>query len=190
VHDDEVAAYAVKQVLIFYVKAKLTDFKIMTGREMVAEERKNTLRGQASQLSTLGKAYTQLASQHRIAASDLERRERKKITYEGELSHWITRVCDFSAQAERLLALEIELARNFGVTWEEVASALGVSRQAAWSRFARSSRWQRSRRVSQQQAAYRAELSRDMHDRIDTSNEEELIALQDWLDKRARRAGS
>jgi predicted transcriptional regulator len=97
-------------------------------------------------------------------------------------------VCEFSAQAEQLLALEIELARNFGVTWEEVASALGVSRQAAWSRFAKSSRWQRSRRVSQQQASYRAELSRGMHDRIDTSDEEELIALEDWFDKRARKA--
>jgi hypothetical protein len=58
---------------------------------MVAEERKSTLRGQALQLSTLGKAYTHLASQHRIAASDLERREKKKITYEGEFRHWISR---------------------------------------------------------------------------------------------------
>jgi hypothetical protein len=54
-----------------------------------------------------------------------------------------------SAAAERLLALEIELARSFGVTWEEVGAALGVSRQAAWDRFASHERWQKSKRITQ-----------------------------------------
>jgi hypothetical protein len=102
----------------------------------VAQEYKNTLRSQAYQLSALGKIYTQLASQHRVAASAQERgQEAARITYGEYFSDWIFKVCEFSAQAERLLALEIDLARSFGVTWEEVASALGVSRQAAWERF-------------------------------------------------------
>jgi hypothetical protein len=155
---------------------------------VAAGEYKNTLRGQASQLATLGKAYTQLASQHRVTASARERGQLKQITYEEYFSDWIFRVCESSARAERLLALEIELARNFGVTWQDVASALGVSRQAAWGRFADPSRWQKSRRVSQQHAAYQAELFRDMHNRIDASDEEELVALQDWFDRRVSRA--
>jgi hypothetical protein len=58
-------------------------------------------------------------------------------------------VGELSAVAERLLALEIELARSFGVTWEEVGAALGVSRQAAWDRFASHERWQKSKRITQ-----------------------------------------
>jgi DNA-binding XRE family transcriptional regulator len=160
----------------------------MKDYDAVTVEDKNTLRAQAAKLATLGKAYTQLASRHRITASALERGQQKQITYEGGFSDWIFRVSEFSARAERLLALEIELARNFGVTWEEVASVLGVSRQAAWGRFSDPSRWQDSRRVSQQRAAHRAELSREIHNQIDASDEEELAALQDWFDRRARRA--
>jgi hypothetical protein len=153
----------------------------------VARDSKNTLRTHAFQLSALGKAYTQLASRHRVAASALERGQQKQITVGSHFNGWIFRACEFSAQAERLLALEINLARSFGVTWEEVASALGVSRQAAWDRFANQDRWQRSRRVSQLQAARRAELLRELRNQIDQidGTEEELLALQEWLGKRA-----
>lgn len=149
----------------------------------MAREYKNTLRAHAFQLAALGKAYAQLASQHRIAASALERGKQKQITYDGYFNDWILMACELSAAAERLLALEIELARNFGVTWEEVASALGVTRQAAWDRFANQSRWQKSRRVSQLQAARRAELLQDLRNQIGGS-EEELLALQEWLGRR------
>lgn len=151
----------------------------------LAREYKNTLRAHAFQLSALGKAYTQLAARHRVAASALERGKQKQLTYAGYFSDWIFTACEFSAQAERLLALEVELARSFGVTWEEIASGLGVSRQAAWDRFANQARWQKSRRVSHLRAARRAELLRELRDRIDGS-EEELLALQEWLGMRDR----
>ena len=64
---------------------------------------------------SLGKAYTQLASRHRVAASALERGQQKQLTFDGHFSDWIFSACEFSAQAERLLALEVELARSFGV---------------------------------------------------------------------------
>jgi len=149
----------------------------------LAREYENTPRALAYQLSFLGKAYTQLASRHRVAASALERRQQKQLTFDGHFSDWIFRACEFSAQAERLLALEVELARSSGVTWEEIASVLGVSRQAAWDRFANQARWEKSRRVSHLRAARRAELLRELRDRIDGS-EEELLALQEWLGKR------
>jgi hypothetical protein len=150
----------------------------------VAREQKNTLRVHAYRLSFLGKAYTQFASQHRVAASALERGQQKQLTFDGYFSDWIFTACEFSAQAEHLLALEVELARSFGVTWEEIASVLGVSRQAAWDRFANQARWEKkSRRVSHLRAAHRAELLRELRDRIGRS-EEELLALQEWLGKR------
>jgi hypothetical protein len=145
---------------------------------------RNTLRAHAHALAALGRAYADFASLHRIAASAVERGE--KATYGSQFSDWIFRACEFSAASERLLALEIELARSCGVTWEEIAAALGVSRQAAWDRFASKSRWQKSRRVSQLQAARRAELWRELRSRIG-GGEEEFIALKEWLDE--RRAG-
>jgi hypothetical protein len=156
----------------------------------VANEDKKTLRSHAFHLSALGKAYAQLASRHRVAASALERGRQKRITYDSHFNGWIFTACEFSAQAERLLALEIDLARSFGVTWEEVASSLGVSRQAAWDRFANQDRWQKSRRVSQLQAARRAELLRELRNQINQmdGSEEELLALQEWLGKRANEA--
>lgn len=143
---------------------------------------KNTLRAHAAAMSSLGKAYVQLASRHRVAASALERGQHKTITYDSYFNDWIFRMCEFSAAAERLLALEIELARSYGVTWEEVAAALGISRQAAWDRFARQSRWDRSRRVSRLRSARRAELLRELRSRF-TGNEEEFLALRELLGK-------
>ena len=125
-------------------------------------------------------------SRHRVTASALERGQQQQITYEQVFSDWIFTVSEFSVEAEHLLALEIELARSFGVTWEQVASALGVSRQAAWARFSDPSRWQKSRRVSQQKVAHRTEILRELHQQIEASDEEELVAMQDWLYGRAR----
>jgi len=106
---------------------------------MVGDYR-NTLRMRASALSNLGKAYAHLASLHRTGASAAERGQ-QKITYDRYFSHWILAMSELSAEAERLLALEIELPRSFGVTWDEVGAALGVSRQAAWDRFSSHERW-------------------------------------------------
>jgi hypothetical protein len=152
----------------------------------VAGKKRSTLRAQASQLHALANAYTNLASQHRITASALERGQLKQITAMGDLSQWIFKACELSAQAERVLASEVEFARSFGVTWEEIASALGVSRQAAWGRFANQARRQPSRRASQAYTARRAELLRELHGRID-GDDEEFLALQEWLGKRAKK---
>jgi hypothetical protein len=154
--------------------------------DLMAREYRNTLRAHAFYLSNLGKAYTSLASRHRVAASALERGRQTQVTHSSHFNDWIFKACEFSAEAERLLALEIELARSFGVTWQEVASALGVSRQAAWDRFANQARWQKSRRVSQLQTARRAELLRELRNRIEGS-EDELRALEDWLGQRPNR---
>jgi hypothetical protein len=156
--------------------------------DLMAREYKNTLRSHAFYLSNLGKAYSQLAHRHRVTASALERGQQKQIAHHSHFNDWIFKLCEFSAEAERLLALEIELARSFGVTWQEVASALGVSRQAAWDRFATQARWEKTRRISQLRAARRAELLRELRDRIEGS-EEELLALEEWLGQRANRRG-
>lgn len=39
--------------------------------------------------------------------------------------------------ADRLEALQVERARSLGWSWQEVADALGVTRQAAHKRFAK-----------------------------------------------------
>lgn len=40
------------------------------------------------------------------------------------------------AQVERNLAGWVQKARSLGATWAQVGAALGISRQAAWERFA------------------------------------------------------
>ena len=86
----------------------------------------SALQAHAESVASLGRAYADLAERHR-AAADAGR---------GEFGEWVTRAYELTAAAERLLALEIELARGAGVTWVTIAGALGVSRQAAWKRFA------------------------------------------------------
>jgi hypothetical protein len=113
------------------------------------------------------------------------------MTYDGRFRRWILHVSELSAAAERLLALEIELARSFGVTWEEVGAALGVSRQAAWDRFSSHERWQKSRRVTQLRNARTAPMKEaaillKVRDQVDGSRIE-LHALQQWLDARPPR---
>ena len=152
---------------------------------------RNTLRAHAHALSDLGTACKGLAAEHRSAASAVER-DREKVTYDRHFRQWILRVGELSAAAERLLALEIELARSFGVTWEEVGAALGVSRQAAWDRFASRERWQKSRRITQLRNARTAPMKeaavllKVRNDQVDGSRAE-LHALQQWLYERPPR---
>jgi hypothetical protein len=151
---------------------------------------RNTLRAHAHALSDLGKACTELAAEHRSSANAVGR-DREKITYARHFRQWILRVGELSAAGERLLALEIELARSFGVTWEEVGAALGISRQAAWDRFARPERWQKSRRIAQLRKARAAPTKQavvllKVRDHVDGSRAE-LHALQQWLDERPPR---
>ena len=151
---------------------------------------RNTLRVHAHTLSDLGKACADLAAEHRSTANAVER-NREKITYDRHFRQWILRVGELSAAAERLLALEIELARSFGVTWEEVGAALGVSQQAAWDRFANHERWQKSKRITRLRNARaaprrQAAVLLKVRDRFDGSRAE-LHALQQWLDERPPR---
>ena len=151
---------------------------------------RNTLRVHAHALADLGRAFKGLAAEHRSAASAVER-DREKVTYDRHFRQWILRVGELSAAAERLLALEIELARSFGVTWEEVGAALGVSRQAAWDRFASRERWQKSRRITQLRNARTAPMKEaavllKVRDQVDGSRAE-LHALRQWLDERPPR---
>jgi len=94
---------------------------------------RSALHAHAGSVASLGRAYAELAGRHRAVAS---RRENGPVTAESEFGAWISRAGELAAAAEHLLALEIGLARGFGVTWGDIAEALGISRQAAWKRFA------------------------------------------------------
>lgn len=45
-------------------------------------------------------------------------------------------IAQAGAQVDRFLAEWVGLARSRGLSWAEIGKALGVSRQAAWERFA------------------------------------------------------
>ncbi|GGM41753.1 hypothetical protein GCM10012275_10910 [Longimycelium tulufanense] len=109
-------------------------------------------------------------------------RGKRQVTADSEFSEWIFRACEFMAAAERLLALEVELARSFGVTWEDIADALGISRQAAWERFAKQSRWNKTRRLSQAGQARRAAWIRDLRKSIG-DDADQLLAFQQWREQ-------
>ncbi len=180
----------VKFSLIETVKQSLTSAEIARHNVPVSSAYRNTLRAHAHALSDLGKASTDLAAEHRSTANAVER-DREKATYDRHFRQWILRVGELSAAAERLLALEIELARSFGVTWEEVGAALGVSRQAAWDRFSSHERWRKSRRIAQLRNARTAPMKQaavllKVRDQVDGSRTE-LHALQQWLDERPPR---
>ena len=153
----------------------------------MSTEYRNTLRSQAWALSSLGKAYTRLASKHRSAASTQERGRVKALTID-DFGDWLVELVEFSAAAERLLALEVELARSHGITWDEVALALGTTKQAAWDRFSSHSRWQKTRRISQLNRARRAKVLERLRNELGRTPEE-LSALEQWLsDARQRRS--
>jgi len=98
--------------------------------------RRSTLHAHAESMAALGRAYADLAGLHR-ALADAAHQENRPVTAESEFSEWIFQLCELAAAAERLLALEIDLARSFGATWGTIAEALGISRQGAWKRFAK-----------------------------------------------------
>lgn len=169
------------------VKEILTQAEFARDDTPVSDAYRNTLRAHASALSSFGKACTSLAAEHRIAANAVERGG-QKITCDRYFRDWILRVNELSAAAERLLALEIELSRSFGVTWDEVGAAIGVTRQAAWDRFASPERWQKSRRITQLRKARTASMRQaavllKVRDQIEGSRAE-LQALQQWLNER------
>jgi hypothetical protein len=92
------------------------------------------LHAHAESVASLGRAYADLAGRHRAVASCRENGQA------AEFGEWMAQACELAAAAERLVALEVDLARGFGVTWVAIAEALGISRQAAWKRFARQPR--------------------------------------------------
>ncbi len=142
---------------------------------------RNTLRTHAESLASLGRAYADLARRHRVVA-DAVTRGKRQVTADSEFSEWIFQACELVAAAERLLSLEVELARNFGVRWDDVADALGVSRQAAWERFAKQSRWNKTRRLSQASQARRAAWIRDLRKSIG-DDVDQLLAFQQWREQ-------
>lgn len=124
---------------------------------------RSTLKTQAHALSSLGAVLGDLAQAHRVAASALERRRPQGPSGdETAFADWIATMCEVSAAAERLLALEIELARQYGMTWDALAAVLGVSRQAAWERFSSHTRWDRTHKLSQLRQIRRAAMFRRM----------------------------
>ena len=71
--------------------------------------------------------------------------EKKRITiqpWEGmsdrELLDTLPLLARSVAQGHSLLTMWVEVLRNRKISWAQIGSALGVTRQAAWERFARS----------------------------------------------------
>ncbi|MEV6695071.1 hypothetical protein AB0M35_26710 [Micromonospora sp. NPDC051196] len=128
----------------------------------MARTYRNTLKAHAHALSSLGAALTDLAHEHRVAASAMEQQPPQGPRGDSDFADWIAAAAEISAAAERLLELEVELARHHGTTWEQVADALGVTRQSAWERFRSHSRWDRTHRLSRLRRVRRAALFRRM----------------------------
>lgn len=138
----------------------------------MARTYRNTLKAHAHALSSLGAALTDLAHEHRVAASAIERRAGEEAHEQPQFASWIATVAEISMAAERLLELEVELARYYGMTWEQVADVLGVSRQAAWERFRSHARWNRTHRTSRLRRTRRAA----MFLRMAAGQDEEFVA--------------
>jgi hypothetical protein len=128
----------------------------------MARKYRNTLKTQAYALSSLGAALADLACEHRVAANAMEQRPSQGLQGDGQFADWIAAAAEISAAAERLLELEVELARHHGITWEQVADAFGVSRQSAWERFRTHPRWDRTHRLSRLRRVRRAAMLRRM----------------------------
>jgi hypothetical protein len=134
---------------------------------------RNTLKAHAYALSSLGTVLARLAHEHRVVASAMEQRPSQGTRGDVQFSDWIAATAEVSAAAERLLELEVELARRHGLTWERVADALGVSRQSAWERFRTHSRWDRTHRLSRLRRVRRAA----MYSRMALGQGEEVVAV-------------
>ena len=123
---------------------------------------RNTLKAHAHALSKFGEAFQNLASEHRVAASAGERDTSNSPSFDSHFADWIAFACEMAVAAERLLQLEIELARKYGARWEQIGDILGISRQAAWERFNSHTRWDRTHRTSQVRRTRRGLLLRRM----------------------------
>ncbi|MEV4145400.1 hypothetical protein AB0J40_17135 [Amycolatopsis sp. NPDC049691] len=143
----------------------MTNFNKQRGPPIMRKPRRTTLRAHAEHLAAVARAYSDLARRHRSAA-DAVAREKPALTADRDFTPWLLEVSELAASAERLVAYEVELARSFGVKWDEIAEALGVSRQAAWERFAKAPRQGKSRRYSQAMQARRAEWVRSLNRRL------------------------
>jgi hypothetical protein len=163
-------------------KASLTD-----GRSIVGRRYSNTPRAQAEALAQVGRAFAELASEHRGFSSGEARvvNEAANGSSASRFIEWISTLVELTAAAERQLALEVELARKHGVTWQQVGDALGVSRQAASDRFNNHERWNKSRRMSQlNQAKWASGNRRLLQD--GTFSEEELAPYRRLRQSRNR----
>ncbi|MGV9838932.1 hypothetical protein ACWDUL_32680 [Nocardia niigatensis] len=142
---------------------------------------RNTLKAHAHAQASLGKALTELATSHRVAAATVER-DGPAATPIGpaQFSEWIATSCEIAAAAERLLALEVELARRYGMTWDAVAEVLGVTRQSAWERFRSHERWNKTHRISQLRQQRSTALFRKM---IVGRSDDEVAILKQMMRK-------
>lgn len=63
--------------------------------------------------------------------------ELKKIKAPGELhfAEWLVEVSELTLLAEELVREEVKLARAHGISWQEIADGLGMTRQSAHERF-------------------------------------------------------
>lgn len=140
---------------------------------------RNSLKAHAHAQGSLGRALDDLATAHRVAAAAIER-DGPAVTAIGptQFAEWIATSCEIAAAAERLLALEVELARRYGMTWDAVAEVLGVSRQSAWERFRSHERWSKTRQVSQLRRQRNAALFRRMSA---GKSDEEVSTLRQML---------
>lgn len=55
---------------------------------------------------------------------------------DADLLQMLPAIVDTSTQVQEFLTEWIDLIRGRDVTWERIGNALGISRQAAWERFA------------------------------------------------------
>lgn len=119
---------------------------------------RNTLKAHAHAQASLGRALQDLATAHRDAAAAEPGSPPTDSFGQNEFLDWIARTCEIAAAADRLLALEIDLARRSGLTWDSVADVLGVSRQSAWERYATSKRRSTSRPNSRLRQAWSTKM--------------------------------
>lgn len=91
----------------------------------MARTYRNTLKAHAYALSCLGGALTDLAHEHRVAASAMERQPSQGTPGDSDFADWIAAAAEISAAAERLLELEVELARHHGMTWNRLPMPSG-----------------------------------------------------------------
>lgn len=135
----------------------------------------NTLKSHASAVTDLAKVLLDIAQEHRVEAS---KRERNADAPSNQFPDWIASLAEVSAAVERLLELEIELARKHGMTWDAVAEVLGVRRQSAWERYGTHQRWDRTHRTSRHRRVQQERMFR----RLSAGRgEEEIGRLRLWL---------